>query len=618
MKTKSELFKSVMRAIKPVKKMSVSEWADEYRILSQGAAEPGKWKTRSHQKAIMDAFTQVGIKRVVVKSCSQIGKTDIMNCVLGRFAQLDPCNILIIEPTLEMAADLSKSRIMPMIRDTKVLTSLFYEKEKTRDSNQTILSKFFSGGRLVLAGANSPAGLASRPIRILLCDEVDRFAESAGGEGDPLDLASKRQSTYWNAITGIFSTPTKEGFSRIDVEYLAGTQEEWQHICPNCKEYHVLDYRQMRVDYTEQKDEAGNKTVIVKSVKWQCPDCGFEFTEIEMKRAAQKYVAQNPVALENGVRSFSLNGFSSPWLSWNLIMREWLEAKGSPNREAVVYNTRFGLSYKFTGEYEDEKQFADRREDYGAEVPEKVCILTAAVDVQKNRLEYEICGWGAGEVRFGIKRGTVMGEPTDKNTWRALDEILNREYLFADGTGIKITRAFIDSGYSTQAVYSYCAANIQRQRIAIKGKGGAGMPLLYQYSSMKDTAIPIIILGVDDGKQEIYSRLGITDENHEQYMHYPKPDGYLWRGYDDSYFKQLISERQITRVVNGIVKTGWQPVTRGARNEALDLAVYNLACLKSCIGKTDEKIFWRRCSESKIKPKKKSPAQISRSLNIWN
>ena len=213
----------------------------------------------------MDAFTQNEIHRVVVKTCSQIGKSDIMNNVIGRYAHLDPCTIMMVQPTIEMAQDFSKSRIAPMIRDTKVLTPLFYGKSdisKARDSNQTILSKFFTGGRLVLGGANSPAGLASRPIRILLCDEVDRFPQSAGQEGDPVDLAAKRMTTYWNYKMGLFSTPTAEGASRIDIEYLAGTQEEWQHRCPNCGEYHALDYRQMQVDFAEKRDEAGNKTVI--------------------------------------------------------------------------------------------------------------------------------------------------------------------------------------------------------------------------------------------------------------------------------------------------------------------------------------------------------------------
>lgn len=624
----------LIKGIKPTLKMTVSEWADSYRQLSADSAEPGQWRTSRapYQRKIMDAFTQNNVHRVVVKTCSQVGKSDIMNNVIGRFAHLDPCTIMMVQPTLEMAQDFSKSRIAPMIRDTKVLTPLFYDKNEvgsSRNSNQTILSKFFTGGRLVFCGSNSPAGLASRPIRILLCDEVDRFAVSAAQEGDPVDLAAKRQTTYWNYKTGLFSTPTTEGSSRIDIEYLAGTQEEWQHQCPNCGEFHALDYRQMNTDYTVKKDELGNKTVIVKGVKWQCPDCGFEFDELTIKKAPQKYVAQNPDALINGVRSFWLNGFSSPWLTWSEIMKEWLEAQGMPTRESVVYNTRFGLSYKLAGEYDDETVFLNRREEYPAELPDEVLLLTAAVDVQKNRLEYEICGWGLGEECYGIIKSVILGEPTEEETWLELDKVLEREWHFSDGTALKVSRTFIDSGYSTRNVYAYCSKNMAKGRFAIKGKGGAGLPLLYKYDNPRDQPILLTILGVDDGKQEVFARLGIKDKG-AQHFHFPLNDDFIVnRGYDAAYFRQLISEHRITRIVGGIVTVAWEPLERDIRNEALDLRVYNLACLKSCIGKSGEKFWTKRLEavKSLTKPKletantntttEKSPQKKSRQLDIW-
>ena len=596
MKTARSLKKILLAAVKPIKKVSVSEWADNYRQLPSDAAEPGKWKTSRapYTREIMDAFTAADIHRVVVKSSAQIGKTEVLLNIIGRYAHLDPCTILLVNPTLEMSQDFSKARLSRMIQDTKVLTPLF-GKLKSRDANQTILSKFFIGGRLVLTGANSPAGLASRPIRILLCDEVDRFPQSAGGsqggEGDPVDLAAKRTTTYWNYKIGLFSTPTAEGASRIDIEYLLGTQEEWQHKCPNCGEYHVLDYRQMQVDYVQRRDEAGNKIVVVNSVKWRCPDCGFEFGELEIKNAPQKYVAQNPDALKNGIRSFWLNGFSSPWSTWNDIMREWLDAKGNATREAVVYNTRFGLSYKLRGEYDDENIFLERREDYDAEIPHGVLLLTAAVDVQANRLEYEIAGWSAGFERWGILRGIVRGQPNNPATWVELDRVLDREYFFSDGTSQKVARTFIDSGYSTGNVYDYCYLNMRKGRFAVKGKAGMGLPLLYQYGHPKQTNIILTILGVDNGKQEVMSNLGLTEPG-EGFMHFPNDDNFLGsRGYDSVYFKQLISEHKVVRKHNGIIYQAWEPINDKVRNESLDLAVYNLACAQSCVGKNADN-FW--------------------------
>lgn len=600
MKSASELWRHISRrGLKPLPKTSVSEWADSYRMLSAGiSAEPGQWRTSRapYQKDIMDAFTQTGIHRVVVKSAAQIGKSDIMNNVIGRFAHLDPAAIMMIQPTIEMAQDYSKSRIAPMLRDTKVLNNLFYDVKqkgaavsKTRDGNNTILSKLFPGGRLIMCGANSPAGLASRPIRILLADEVDRFPDSAGSEGDPVDLAAKRMTTFWNRVMGLFSTPTNKGASRIDAEYNAGTQEEWQHQCPNCGEYHTLRYQDMIADAKGQDNGKGGTLYIISTVMWRCPDCGFEFTERQMKDAAQQYVAQNPDAIQNGIRSFFVNAFSSPWITWPEIMKEWLEARGDPEREKVVMNTRFGESYEQIGAFENEQIFLRRREVYGAELPDGVLVLTAAVDTQDNRLEYEIAGWGRGEERWGIQKGVLLGVPDNPNVWNQLDIVLDKVYRFADGRGLTVTRTFIDSGgHYGDAVYEYCRQRYYQQRFAVKGASISGQNLIYKYSkaSLKSGGtIPLVLLGVDSGKQYIMDRLSMELPGAKT-MHFPLDDmptdsGLTARGYDEIYFKGLISEQLVPRKVHGQVVYRWENVAKDRRNEPLDLAVYNLACLHS-------------------------------------
>lgn len=730
MKTAKELWQYVSKmGLKPLPKTSVSQWADEYRMLSQGlSAEPGRWKTSRapYQKEIMDAFTQPGINRVVVKSASQVGKaldvetpimtttgwkrmgdltindqvfdengnpvrilavsevwnnrpcyeirfsdgaviiadenhewyvdvdtdgtfiletksiykiiswlnskvwihetfsrrivsvtpvtnratvcievdspthlflagrnlipthnSDIMNNVLGRYAHLDPCAVMMIQPTIELAQDYSKSRISPMIRDTKVLSQVFYETKsedgaKTRDGKNTILSKLFPGGRLIMCGANSPAGLASRPVRVLLADEVDRFPDSAGTEGDPVDLAAKRMTTFWNRVMGLFSTPTNEGSSRIDVEYQTGTQEEWQHECPNCGEYHLIRHTEMECETEEHKDAKGRKIVIVSDVKWRCPDCGSTFSEDEMRKVPQKYIPKNPAAMHNGIRSFFVNGFTSPWLTWNDIMREWLEAKGDPTREKVVMNTRFGESYAQQGAFEDYQQFIRRREKYGADIPDGVLLLTGAVDTQDNRLEYEITGWGYGEECWGICKGVILGQPDNKATWDALDAVLDKVYRFKNGTGLKVARAFIDSGgHYTSKVYEYCEKNFSKQRFAIKGTAGTpGIPLNYKIGKASGSKIPLVMLGVDDGKQQVMNRLAI-DEPGAKYFHFPLDEEFLGtRGYDELYFKGIISEHKKKVKRKGVIHEIWEP-TAGVRNEPLDLRVYNLACMNS-------------------------------------
>ena len=582
------------QALRPLPNLSVSDWADQYRMLSsESSAEPGRWRTdrAPYQRDIMDAFTDLRIRRVVVMSCSQVGKSDVMNNVIGRFAHLAPAPILMIQPTVDMAQDYSKSRIAPMIRDTKALRDIFRD-VKSRESGNTILSKLFPGGRLIMGGANSPAGLASRPIKILLADEVDRFPDSAGTEGDPVDLAAKRMTTFWDRTTGLFSTPTNAGESRIEVEYLDGTQEEWQHQCPNCGEYHLLTHRSMVMDTETVKDGRKKEHTHVKSVSWRCPDCGFTFSENEMRRQPQKYVAKNPTAIRNHVRSFFVNCWASPWISWADVMQEWVDAKGDPEREKVVVNTRFGEPYERTRSYDDIDKLMARREPYNAELPDGVLILTAAVDVQDNRLEYEIVGWGEEEECWGIKKGIILGAPDTPAVWRQLDEQLDREYHFADGTGLLVARTFIDSGgHYTSEVYRYSLLRLARQRFAVRGSSTMGVPIIHKYSkaqAYRGRTIPLVLIGTDSGKQYVMDRLAI-DVPGPRYFHFPLDKSeqdavneILWnRGYDEIYFQGLTAEEKQPQKRNGSIVYRWVNVAKDHRNEPLDLRVYNLACLAS-------------------------------------
>ena len=557
-----------LKALRPAPKhLTVSRWAEEYSVVSAGNAYPGRWRNElvPYFVEVMDAFTEPGVERIVVKSCSQIGKTEVLLRVIGRFAHVDPCPMLLINPTLEMSQDFSKTRLMKFIEDTKVLKPLFYgrgEKLRSRDANQTILSKFYRGGRLALCGANSPASLASRPIRILLCDEVDRYpVGGAGNEGDALSIAEKRTTTYWNRKIGMFSTPTVKGISRIDQLYDGGSRERWSHECPGCGEYHTIEPFEIEED-----------------LMWRCPRCGGLFDEKTIKRSRQKYVAGNPS--ERECRSFYISGFYSRFVSWSTIMREWSEARGKPLVEATVYNTRFGLSYEVSGDLTVEGGWQLRCERYEDEVPMGVNILTAGVDVQADRLEYEIVGWGAGEECWGIRRGVLHGDPLTTGVWLELDKALDRKYSSC-GRQMQVMRTFIDSGYLTSVVYEYCARRRQLGRVAIKGVGSAGKELVYRVEIRK--GVPLTLLGVNEGKAEVYSRLQVKEVG-AQYCHFGLDDEKMYRGYDRKYFEGLSAERKVMRERGGVRYEQWEPVNRRVRNEPLDCRVYALGAMKSLVG----------------------------------
>jgi len=424
-----DFIKAIYRYFAPPPLLTVSEWADANRILStESSAEPGQWRTdrAPYQREIMDSVTQSEIEKVVILSSSQIGKSEILNNIMGYFIDVDPCPMMMIQPTGDMAEDFSKRRIASLIRDTKVL-SVKVADNKARDTNNTILMKAFPGGFLSIGGANSPAGLASRPIRILLCDEVDRFPDSAGTEGDPIQLAEKRTITFWNRKKIFVSTPGIKGVSRIEFEYLSGTREEWRLRCPHCGHEAFINIYGMIYDH--QQDAKGNYAV--DNIVFRCPACLEEYDEITWKTQPGRWIAENPEA--KGVRSFKLNAFVSPWYTWDKIIAEYLKVKDDPELYKVFVNTVLGETYEVKGEIENEEFLVKRREPYTADLPDGVLFLTAGVDTQDRWLEFEIVGWGKGEECWGIKHGIVMGTPDRKETWQAIDDILKATYRFADG-----------------------------------------------------------------------------------------------------------------------------------------------------------------------------------------
>ena len=567
-----DLLCKIFAGLKPPPPITITEWADEYRRLSpEASAEPGRWKTSKapYQKEIMDAIGEVGVEKVVVMSAAQIGKSDacILN-PLGYYMHYDPSPIMILQPTIQMAEAFSKDRISPMLRDTPILQDKVDDKSRT--SGNTILQKIFPGGHVTMVGANSPSSLASRPIRILLADEIDRYPVTAGTEGDPLLLATKRLTTFWNKKIVCVSTPTIKDVSRIEVEYEHSTQGEWNIPCPHCGEYNPLEWAYIKFDKED-----------LSEIEYTCRHCGAIASEYAWKSNFEKgkFIFKYP---KRAVKGFHLNALASLFVSWADIVEKFLVAneekkKGNIELLKAWTNTEMGQTWEEEGEEIEMDELFNRLEEYGCEVPEEVIVLTAGVDVQDDRFEVEVVGWGEEKESWGIYYKKIYGDLKTETVWQDLDNFLGRTFETKDGRKLKILSTCIDSGgHFTQEVYKFAKKRINRRIWAIKGRGGAQTPYYSKPSTSNAYKTPLFTLGVDTGKAILYQRLAV-EEPGPNYCHFPEDEG---RGYTEEYFKGLTSEKMVMTYKKGRAQYVWKVKKGIKRNEPLDIRNYATAALE--------------------------------------
>lgn len=574
-----------LSSMKPPEDLTVTQWAEaKRRLSSESSAETGPWRVdrTPYLRRPLDAFTDPKVRRIVIVSSSQIGKSEFENNIIGYIIDEDPSSILFIHPNVIDAKEYSKLRIAPMIRDSPTLRRKVSD-PKSRDSSNTILQKTYPGGILTMCGSTEAHALASKPIRYVIGDERDRWAVSAGKEGDPWKLAMARQITFYNAKAVEVSTPTIKGASAIEDSFLEGTMERWCVQCPHCEEYHDIRFGDIRFD-KEEKIVNHKKQYKVTSIWYACPECGCVSDERTMKKQPAKWIADNPDAYDRGVLSFWINSFVSPWASWESTLLEYLYAIGSSAKMQVVYNTRFGELWEDRGDLEDEDSLLARREEYpeGAELPDGVLVLTCGVDTQDDRLEYEVVGFGHFGENWGIKKGIIMGRPDDAETWNRLDDVIEHIYRFKDVTGLRISMTFVDEGgHFTQDVRLQCRARLGKKVFCIKGRSGDGVPYTAPPKKQKIVVKGKFVgtcwqyqIGVDSGKQIIMDNLRVQTEGNK-YSHFPKRDDY-----GPAYFKGLLSERLVYKAERK-QPWQWEKIPGHERNEPLDCRNYALAAFKA-------------------------------------
>lgn len=564
--------------------MTLSEWADEHFYLSaESAAEPGRWRTLPYQRGILDAISDRSVVRVSVMKSARVGYTKCVNAAVAYHIHHDPCPIMVVQPTVEDAEGYSKEEIAPMLRDVPVLAERVGE-QKARASGQTILDKSFPGGKLGVVGANSGRGFRRTSRRLVIFDEVDGYPTSAGSDGDPIKLGERRSEYYWNRKIVAGSTPLLAGSSRIEELFEAGDRRRYYVPCPHCGH---MDYLRFggRVDDTDKPghwlhwDEG--KPELAHFVCRAC-GCAIEETHKRAMLEAGEWRAEGEF---KGHASFHIwAAYSlSPNASWGQLAVEFLEAKrGGPEQLKTYVNTVLGETWKERGEAPDWERLHARREMYKiGTVPDGVLVLTAGVDVQKDRFVYEIVGWAANKESWSIEIGELFGDTSKDATWRQLDELLARGFPGADGLERTITSLAIDSGYNTQTVYGW--ARGKPNVIAIKGVE-AGYSLLGSPSKV-DVKINgqrvargyrVWPVCVSIAKAELYGFLGIKLEEGEAapagYCHFPE--------YGPEFFKQLTAEHlvKVTNKKTRATKHEWH-VLPNRENHYLDARIYARAAV---------------------------------------
>ena len=582
-----DLEKKAYEAFKPPKKLSLSDWADEYARLSvESSAEGGRWRTLPYQKGIMDAVTDPHIEQISVMKSARVGYTKILNHIIGYHIQNDPCPMMLVFPTLDDCQSYSKDEISPMLRDTPCLQGAVSD-PKAKDGNNTLLKKNFAGGTLSLVGANSPRGFRMVSRRIVMFDETDGYPPSAGTEGDQIKLGIKRTEFFSNRKIIAGSTPTVKDFSRIEKLFNQTDQRRYYVPCPICNHMQYLKWPNFECfnddpATTIYKCEKCNGHIPPNKKRWMI--------ERGEWRATAPYNGKHV-----GFHIWAAYSYS-PNATWPNLMEEYIECKKDQEQLKTFINITCGEVYE--DEYHT-KASADglakraAEETYKEGIPPKeVLILTLGIDVQDDRLSMSVIGFGRNEEMYLVDRKVIYGSPARADLWAQLDEVLQGKYTNEEGNELKIDTAAIDTGgHYTQETYQYVREREQLGLIGIKGMGQKGKPPLGKISKVDinyrgkvlKRGLSLYPVGVDVIKTTLHNKLKDAEVGHGYIHFYPTTT--------NTYFEELTAERQILVYKNGYQERVWKKKNNQA-NEALDEMVYAYASFQRLLQKYDRKTIY--------------------------
>jgi phage terminase large subunit GpA-like protein len=563
-------------AFAPPPELTVSAFADQEIIVTTGPLAGTHWQTAfaPYQRGILDAFHEPGVEIVVVQGSSQWGKTSCAVNIVAYHMAWDPCPILVVAPTVDpLAKDFARNRLDPVIAASPALAAVV-SRRRSRDTSNTTLAKTFRGGNVAIGGANSAASLAQRSVRLLVLDEVDRYPAELPGEGSTIEIALKRTTAYRRRRRILMtSSPTLRG-AVIDAWFKRGDMRRFHCPCPSCGHMHPYQWANVRwVDHDPS------------TARLYCPACGYAIDDAERLAVLGRgeWRADKPERADRAIVSFHIWEAYSPLSSLAEIVTSFLRARtaqraGDRSEMHTWMNTTLGEPVDpDDGEGVEPHTLLLRRESYGAELeaPMGVCAITMGVDVQDDRLEVLVVGWGPGEEAWLVDRGEIPGDTSRPEPWADLDRLLAAEYRHPAGT-LPISSTCIDSGgHRTSEVYDYVHRRGAQRIYATIGRDGQ-RPIVSSPSpkgwGRGARKVRLYTIGVDTAKALLMSRLALTEKG-PGFVHIPMQD---WA--DEELTAQLTAERLVTKFTKGVPETFWKKIR--ARNEALDCAVMALAALR--------------------------------------
>lgn len=606
----------VSLGLKPSLIQHINYWRISFMAYSERQQQPsrnGRRTSETFSRRIVDvvSVTSVPVRCIKVAADSSLflagramvptHNTEAGSNWLGYVIDHAPGPMLCVQPTVEMAKRLSKQRLESMITETPCLSDKIAP-PRSRDSGNTMFSKEFPGGIMLLTGANSATGLRSAPCRYLFADEVDAFPSDVDGEGDPVALAERRTTTFARRKILLTSTPTVKDFSRIEAEYNRSDQRRYFVPCPSCGKMQWLKWQQLK--WTEGKPG---------SVRYQCEHCGERFEEVNKPRMLANGEWRATAPFDGKTAGFHLSGLYSPlgWCSWEQLVDDFLRAKGDAPALKAFVNTRLSETWQedYAASVSADGLMAKRLAYEPATCPDGVVLLTSGVDVQDNRLAVSVWGWSEGETGWLIWHQELMGDPTQGEVWQQLDQVLATEWAAPNSKHLKIAQMAIDSGgHCTHEVYNYARERTARGVVVIKGSSrrnsaavgkGSKVDVNWKGRVLKK-GVTLYMLGTDTIKTTLFGRMK-HDDGPSQLR--------FGMAADEEYFRQLTAERQTLRYHRGFPIREWTKKA-GDRNEALDCAVYAYAAMLIFSRKMNRATMWeqlrRQMEDGKPAPRRRT------------